>query len=99
MQIWRYSKNLPCNNVLNITSTIRKFLFFVGQNNCGQIGSGTTTNQSTPRKVFATFGGKRVIFFYETCVIKQIIASNRRELDIFISNLYVFGYFNVRLYQ
>ena len=33
---------------------------FRGQNNCGQIGSGTTTNQSTPRKVSAPFGGKRV---------------------------------------
>ena len=26
-------------------------LTFRGQNNCGQIGSGTTTNQSTPKKI------------------------------------------------
>lgn len=27
-----------------------------GQNNCGQVGSGTTTNQPTPRKVVAVIG-------------------------------------------
>ena len=27
-----------------------------GQNNCGQVGSGTTTNQPTPRKVIAVIG-------------------------------------------
>ncbi|KAL7641414.1 UNVERIFIED_CONTAM: hypothetical protein RMT77_008554 [Armadillidium vulgare] len=32
-----------------------------GQNNCGQIGSGTTTNQPTPRKIIANIGGRRVI--------------------------------------
>ena len=26
-------------------------MFAWGQNNCGQIGSGTTTNQSTPKKI------------------------------------------------
>ncbi|KAK3086212.1 hypothetical protein FSP39_015293 [Pinctada imbricata] len=29
-----------------------------GQNNCGQVGSGTTTNQPTPRKVMAVIGTK-----------------------------------------
>ncbi|KAG7169284.1 RCC1 and BTB domain-containing protein 1-like [Homarus americanus] len=32
-----------------------------GQNNCGQVGSGTTTNQPTPRKVIASIGGRRVV--------------------------------------
>lgn len=27
-----------------------------GQNNCGQVGLGTTTNQPTPRKVTAAIG-------------------------------------------
>lgn len=32
-----------------------------GQNNCGQVGSGTTTNQPTPRKVMAVIGSKMAI--------------------------------------
>lgn len=32
-----------------------------GQNTCAQIGSGTTTNQSSPRKVSSLFGGKKVV--------------------------------------
>ncbi|XP_039252770.1 RCC1 and BTB domain-containing protein 1-like isoform X2 [Styela clava] len=32
-----------------------------GYNNCGQIGSGSTSNQTTPRKVNACIGNKRII--------------------------------------
>ncbi|XP_054159354.1 RCC1 and BTB domain-containing protein 2-like isoform X2 [Oppia nitens] len=32
-----------------------------GQNNCGQIGSGSTTNQPTPRKVTAGIGSRTVV--------------------------------------
>jgi len=35
-------------------------LILFEQNNCGQIGTGTTTNQPTPRKISAAFGGKKV---------------------------------------
>eukprot|EP00095_Tigriopus_kingsejongensis_P000582 maker-scaffold372_size192401-snap-gene-0.50 protein:Tk00582 transcript:maker-scaffold372_size192401-snap-gene-0.50-mRNA-1 annotation:"rcc1 and btb domain-containing protein 1" len=36
-------------------------IFAWGQNTCGQIGSGTTTNQSSPRKVSTLFAGKNVM--------------------------------------
>lgn len=32
-----------------------------GQNNCGQVGSGMSTNQSLPRKVNSLIGAKRTI--------------------------------------
>nr|CAD7577020.1 unnamed protein product [Timema californicum] len=32
-----------------------------GQNNCGQVGSGMSTNQSAPRKVNSGIGGKKVV--------------------------------------
>nr|CAD7459960.1 unnamed protein product [Timema tahoe] len=32
-----------------------------GQNNCGQVGSGMSTNQSAPRKVNSCIGGKKVV--------------------------------------
>nr|CAD7426419.1 unnamed protein product [Timema monikensis] len=32
-----------------------------GQNNCGQVGSGMSTNQSAPRKVNSGVGGKKVV--------------------------------------
>lgn len=32
-----------------------------GQNNYGQVGSGTTTNQPTPRRVIASIGGRQVV--------------------------------------
>lgn len=52
---------VACGSHHSICLTSDGELYAWGQNNCGQIGSGTTTNQSTPRKVFATFGGKKVI--------------------------------------
>ncbi|ELT97775.1 hypothetical protein CAPTEDRAFT_180059 [Capitella teleta] len=36
-------------------------IFAWGQNNCGQVGSGTTSNQPTPRKVTACIGSKKCI--------------------------------------
>ena len=36
-------------------------MFAWGQNNCGQVGSGMSTNQSAPRKVNSAIGPKRTI--------------------------------------
>ena len=36
-------------------------VFAWGQNNCGQVGSGMSTNQSAPRKVNSAIGSKRTI--------------------------------------
>lgn len=36
-------------------------IFAWGQNNCGQVGSGSTTNQPTPRKVVAVIGNKMAL--------------------------------------
>lgn len=41
-----------------------KFIFEVyawGQNNAGQVGSGSTTGQSVPRRVTSAIGGHKVV--------------------------------------
>ena len=52
---------VACGSHHSLCLTADGDIFSWGQNNCGQIGSGTTTNQSTPRKVSASFGGRKVI--------------------------------------
>jgi len=52
---------VACGSHHSLCLTSDGDIFSWGQNNCGQIGSGTTTNQSTPRKVSASFGGRKVI--------------------------------------
>ena len=51
---------VACGSHHSLCLTADGDIFSWGQNNCGQIGSGTTTNQSTPRKVSASFGGRKV---------------------------------------
>jgi len=51
---------VACGSHHSMCLTADGDIFSWGQNNCGQIGSGTTTNQSTPRKVSASFGGRKV---------------------------------------
>ena len=51
---------VACGSHHSLCLTSDGDIFSWGQNNCGQIGSGTTTNQSTPRKVSASFGGRKV---------------------------------------
>ena len=36
-------------------------LFAWGQNNCGQIGTGSTSNQSTPKKITNPFAARKVV--------------------------------------
>jgi len=52
--------DVACGSHHSVCLTSEGEIYAWGQNNCGQIGSGTTTNQSTPRKVSATLG-KRAI--------------------------------------
>ena len=52
---------VACGSHHSLCLTADGDIFSWGQNNCGQIGSGTTTNQSTPRKVSASFGGRKVV--------------------------------------
>ena len=40
---------VACGSHHSMCLTVDGDIFSWGQNNCGQIGSGTTTNQSTPR--------------------------------------------------
>ena len=42
---------VACGSHHSLCLTSDGDIYSWGQNNCGQIGSGTTTNQSTPRKV------------------------------------------------
>jgi len=52
---------VACGSHHSVCLTADGDIFSWGQNNCGQIGSGTTTNQSTPRKVSTSFGGRKVV--------------------------------------
>jgi len=53
--------SVSCGSHHSLCLTSDGDIFSWGQNNCGQIGSGNTTNQSTPRKVTASFGGRKVV--------------------------------------
>ena len=50
---------LACGSHHSMVLTADGEIFAWGQNNCGQIGSGTTTNQPTPRKVTSCVLNKR----------------------------------------
>ncbi|KAK3601331.1 hypothetical protein CHS0354_011933 [Potamilus streckersoni] len=60
------SSNLPSHKVCKVACgshhsmalTTEGEIYAWGQNNCGQVGSGTTTNQPTPRKVIAVIGSR-----------------------------------------
>jgi RCC1 and BTB domain-containing protein len=51
---------VACGSHHSVCLTKDGDIYAWGQNNCGQIGTGTTTNQSTPRKVSSPFAGKKV---------------------------------------
>ncbi|XP_021346916.1 RCC1 and BTB domain-containing protein 1-like [Mizuhopecten yessoensis] len=51
---------VACGSHHSVALTQEGEIYAWGQNNCGQVGSGTTTNQSTPRKVMAVIGTKFV---------------------------------------
>ncbi|XP_064615114.1 RCC1 and BTB domain-containing protein 1-like isoform X2 [Liolophura sinensis] len=50
---------VACGSHHSLGLTEEGEIFAWGQNNCGQIGSGTTTNQPTPRKVTAIIGTRK----------------------------------------
>ncbi|KAH3708324.1 RCC1 and BTB domain-containing protein 1-like isoform X2 [Dreissena polymorpha] len=56
----RVSK-VACGSHHSMALTIEGEIYAWGQNNCGQVGSGTTTNQPTPRKVIAVIGSRVAI--------------------------------------
>lgn len=53
----RVSK-VACGSHHSLALTLEGEIYAWGQNNCGQVGSGTTTNQPTPRKVIAVIGSR-----------------------------------------
>lgn len=52
---------VACGSHHSMVLTCDGEVYSWGQNNCGQIGSGSTTNQPTPRKVTASIGSRRCI--------------------------------------
>ncbi|XP_013411436.1 RCC1 and BTB domain-containing protein 1 [Lingula anatina] len=52
---------VACGSHHSLARTLEGEVFAWGQNNCGQVGSGTTTNQPTPRRVTACIGSKVVV--------------------------------------
>ncbi|KAL5005406.1 hypothetical protein ScPMuIL_018862 [Solemya velum] len=49
---------VACGSHHSMALTQEGEIYAWGQNNCGQVGSGTTTNQPTPRKVIAVIGSR-----------------------------------------
>ena len=56
----KFVTEVACGSHHSVCLTKDGDIYAWGQNNCGQIGTGTTTNQSTPRKVSSPFAGKKV---------------------------------------
>jgi RCC1 and BTB domain-containing protein len=54
--------DIACGSHHTLVLTEDGEVYAWGQNNCGQIGSGSTTNQPTPRKVTAGMGSLKVIY-------------------------------------
>lgn len=52
---------VACGSHHSLALTCAGEVYAWGQNNCGQVGSGSTTNQPTPRKVTSGIGGRRCI--------------------------------------
>ncbi|XP_074657559.1 RCC1 and BTB domain-containing protein 1-like [Tubulanus polymorphus] len=52
--------SIACGSHHSLALTDTGEAFSWGQNNCGQIGSGTTTNQPNPRKIIACIGMRTV---------------------------------------
>ena len=52
---------LSCGSHHSVALTIDGEIYCWGQNNCGQVGSGTTSNQPAPRKITASLMGKFII--------------------------------------
>ncbi|CAK8672771.1 RCC1 and BTB domain-containing protein 1-like [Clavelina lepadiformis] len=52
---------MACGSHHSMVLTVDGEVFAWGYNNCGQIGSGSTSNQGSPRKVTACIGNKRII--------------------------------------
>lgn len=53
--------DVSCGSHHSICVTDTGDIYTWGQNNCGQVGSGSSTNQATPRRVSSPFTGKRVV--------------------------------------
>lgn len=52
---------VACGSHHSLALTGTGEVFAWGQNNCGQVGLGSTTNQPTPRKVTSGIGGRRCV--------------------------------------
>ncbi|XP_076453620.1 RCC1 and BTB domain-containing protein 1-like [Babylonia areolata] len=53
--------SVACGSHHSLALTKEGEIYAWGQNNCGQVGNGTTANQPTPRKVSAGLGGRQAI--------------------------------------
>ncbi|CAG2119755.1 unnamed protein product, partial [Medioppia subpectinata] len=53
--------DISCGSYHTLALTDEGEVYAWGQNNCGQIGSGSTTNQPTPRKITAGIGTRQVV--------------------------------------
>jgi alpha-tubulin suppressor-like RCC1 family protein len=51
---------IACGSHHSLALSSEHDLYAWGQNNCGQMGTGTTTNQSTPKKIVYSFSAKQV---------------------------------------
>ncbi|XP_071085052.1 RCC1 and BTB domain-containing protein 1-like isoform X1 [Haliotis cracherodii] len=53
--------HVACGSHHSMALTHEGEIYAWGQNNCGQVGTGTTTNQPTPRKITAVIGCRTVV--------------------------------------
>jgi len=77
--------DIACGSHHTLVLTEDGEVYAWGQNNCGQIGSGSTTNQPTPRKVTAGIGSPKVI--YITVFFYQLNRNNNKQKGIKMLNI------------
>ncbi|KAL8593917.1 hypothetical protein ACOMHN_032338 [Nucella lapillus] len=54
-------KSVACGSHHSMALTAEGEVYAWGQNNCGQVGNGTTANQPTPRRVSPALGGHKAV--------------------------------------
>lgn len=79
---------VACGSHHSVVLTSEGEVFAWGQNNCGQIGSGTTTNQSTPKKIIYTHASK----FPSALAVKVACGQTSTMMVLDSGELFGWGY-------
>ena len=80
--------SVSCGSHHSLALTSEGDVYAWGQNNCGQIGSGTTTNQTTPKKILYSHQSK----FPHAVAIKIVCGQTSSLLVLDSGEVFGWGY-------